>query len=198
MRSSSNNTRSVESFFAPSGEAPAPFADLYDVLAPKVLRHFERRVSDGERAFDLAAETFAKAFEKRLEFRGATFEQAAAWIWSIARNELARFHRSTTVELAAFTRVGLERPPLGDEELRSVEDHGATQAAHASVRSALAQLPFDQREAVRLYVVEELSYAEVATRLGVTNDVARARVSRALRRMKTSPQLAAAVELLER
>lgn len=173
------------------------FADFYDVMAPAVMRFFARRTRDGERAFDLTAETFAKAFEKRQDFRGSSDEQAAAWVWSIARNELARYHRSRTVELAALRRLGLERPELSDEELRQIEELTAAEDVREHVDLALAVLPADQREAIRLRFVDELSYPEIATALGVSYDVVRARVSRGLRTLKDSEHLQAAVRVLE-
>ena len=45
----------------------------------------------------------------------------------------------------------------------------------------LARLIDDQRDALRLRVVEERSYPEVADALGVSEQTARARVSRGLR-----------------
>ena len=98
------------------------FADVYDELSPAVLRFFARRCRESELAVDLTAETFAKAFEKREDFRGSSDREAAAWIWSIARNELARYHRTRSVELSAIRRLGLERPRPTDEELRRIEE----------------------------------------------------------------------------
>ena len=46
---------------------------------------------------------------------------------------------------------------------------------------AIASLPAEHRLALRLRVVEERSYAEVAAALSVDEQAARARVSRALR-----------------
>jgi RNA polymerase sigma-70 factor (ECF subfamily) len=45
---------------------------------------------------------------------------------------------------------------------------------------ALAQLPEGQRKAVRLRVVDELPYAQVAQRLGCSEGAARVRVTRGL------------------
>ena len=52
----------------------------------------------------------------------------------------------------------------------------------SAVQGALAELGPEQREAVRLRVVDELGYPAVAARLGVSEQTARARVSRGLRR----------------
>jgi RNA polymerase sigma-70 factor (ECF subfamily) len=49
------------------------------------------------------------------------------------------------------------------------------------VQAALETLSGDQRDAVRMRVVGEMEYAEIARHAGVSEDVIRARVSRGLR-----------------
>jgi RNA polymerase sigma factor (sigma-70 family) len=183
---------------AQSRTSQRSFADFYDLMAPPVLRFFARRTHDSARAFDLTAETFAKAFEKRGDFLGSTDEQAAAWLWSIARNELARSHRARVIELAALQRLGLERPTPSEEELREVEDLTAAEDVREHIDLALGLLPPDQREVIRLRFVDDLSYLEIARSLGVSYDVVRARASRAVRALKASEHLQAAARVLER
>jgi len=174
---------------ARSQAAPHIFADFYEQLSPSVLRFFARQTGDSHAAFDLTAETFAKAFEQRRDFRGASDEQAAAWLWTIAHNELARYLRSRSVELAALQRLGLERPTPSDEELRQIEQLTSTEDAREQVRQALATLPPDQQDVIRLRFVDELSYPEIAQHLAVSYDVVRARTSRALRALSANEQL---------
>jgi RNA polymerase sigma-70 factor (ECF subfamily) len=180
-----------------SRERSLSFADVYDELAPSVLRFFARRTRDSELAFDLTAETFAKAFEKRHDFRGDSDSQAAGWIWTIARNELARYHRTRTVELSALHRIGLERPRPSDEELRRVEELTARELARKHVTVAVAGLPAEQQQVMRMRFVDELSYPDIARHLGVSHDVVRARASRAMRTLRASEHVKAAVEVLE-
>jgi RNA polymerase sigma-70 factor, ECF subfamily len=52
----------------------------------------------------------------------------------------------------------------------------------------LAELPDDQREAVRLRVLEDVPYQEIARRMKITAQVARARVSRGLRALNLALQ----------
>jgi RNA polymerase sigma-70 factor (ECF subfamily) len=182
--------------FDDSGDGE-PFADFYDHMAPSVLGFFARRLHDPQLAFDLTAETFAKAYEKRASFRGTSEGEAASWLWTIARNEFGMYLRSKKVEVAAMARIGLEPPALTDDDLQKVEELGATEEAREQVRSALADLPPDQREVVRLRYVDELTYPEIAETLGVSNDVVRARASRGLRQLKASEKLRAAVQVLD-
>ena len=183
--------------FAETDAPREPFADFYDQMAPTVLGFFARRVRDPQLAFDLTAETFVKAFEKRFAFRGSSEEQAAAWLFAIARNELAMYSRSNKAARAALERVGIAPHALADDDLRKVEELGATEEAREQVRAALDDLPPDQREVVRLRYVDELTYPEIAATLGVSNDVVRARASRGLRRLKASEQFRAAVQVLD-
>jgi RNA polymerase sigma-70 factor (ECF subfamily) len=180
---------------ARSRASPHAFAAFYEQMSPEVLRFFARRTRDPHRAFDLTAETFATAFEYRRDFRGASDGQAAAWLWKIARNELAGFHRSNSVELLAMQRLGLERPVLSDEELLQIECWGVDEEVREQLQDALGRLPPDQQEVLRLRFVDDLSYFEMAQTLGVSYDVARTRTSRALRALRASDQLHDAIHL---
>ena len=172
-----------------SRAVPETFAAFYAEMSAVVLRFFVRETHDGHRALDLTAETFAKAFEKRHDFRGVNDRQAAAWLWAIARNELARARRTRTVEMAALQRLGLERQIPTDHELLEIELMDLEQEVHDHLHDALRRLPPDQREAIRMRFSEELSYDEIAERLGVSNDLTRARVSRGLRALRADHQL---------
>lgn len=178
-------------------ESPDAFAEFYEQMSPAVLRYFARETREPHRAFDLTAETFAKAFEKRRDFRGQTDAQAAAWLWTIARTELAHYGRSRRIELAALGRLGLERPQPSDDELRHIEQLSAAAEAQAHVEAALVVLPEDQQHVIRMRFVEQLGYADIAKRLGVSTDVVRARCSRGLRTLRASDKVHEAVQALE-
>jgi RNA polymerase sigma-70 factor (ECF subfamily) len=166
-------------------------------MSPSVLRFFAGQTHDGQAAFELLAETFSKAFEKRQDFRGTSEKQAAAWLWRIARNELARFHRSRFYEMSALQRLGLERPAPTDQELREVERLTAREDIRHRISVALDTLSLDQQEVIKLRFIDELSDQEIAERLAVSHDVVRARASRALRALGASEQLQTAIEMLD-
>jgi RNA polymerase sigma-70 factor (ECF subfamily) len=182
---------------ARSRATPKDFAEFYDHLAPNVLRYFARHTQDGQAAFDLMAETFANAFEKRADFKGVRDDQAAGWLWSIARHELAKYKRSRSVELAALTRLGLERPAPSDQELREVEQLLALEGlVREHIPAALDCLSPDQKQVIRLRFYDGLSNDEIAARLEVSNDVVRSRLSRGLGMLRRNTQLQAAIETL--
>ncbi|MGH2832729.1 MAG: RNA polymerase sigma factor [Solirubrobacteraceae bacterium] len=182
---------------ARSRSVPEDFAGFYQCLAPTILRFFARQTRDPQVAFDLMAETFAKAFEKRVDFQGASDDQAAAWVWSIARNELGKYKRSLSVELATLTRLGLERPAPSESELREVERLMTLEGlVRRQIPDALDKLSPDQQQVIQLRFYEDLSNEEIAKRLAVSNDVVRTRMSRALRLLSGNEQLQSAIQTL--
>jgi RNA polymerase sigma-70 factor (ECF subfamily) len=74
-------------------------------------------------------------------------------------------------------------PPIDgvlDEELERVVDLAALRQ---EIANALSTLSRERQQAVRLRIVDGLAYADVADRLGCSEQTARAHVSRGLRRM---------------
>jgi len=163
---------------------------LYDLHAEAMLAFFVRRTYASDIAIDLLAETFAEAFEDRRQFRGGDEQAARAWLFSIARHQLTDYFRRGRVEQRALARLGIERRPLTDSEYDRIEELAASRELRAIVAGELAALPADQRDALRMRVVEERPYGEVARSLGISEQTARARVSRALRALRESHTLA--------
>ena len=166
---------------ADAKEDAGAFAAFYDAYAERVLVYFTRRVLDVDAAFDLLSETFAVALERRRQFRGATAEEEQGWLFAIARSELSHYWRDGRVERSALARVGVPVPGLSDPEIERIEDLAGLSALTVELASALEELPEEQRRAVQLRVVDEYGYEAVAGALGVSEQTARARVSRGLR-----------------
>lgn len=144
---------------------------------------FARRVLDAEAALDLTAETFAAAFAGRKGFRGRDDRAARAWVRTIGERQLAAYLKRGYADRAVRERLGVERPPATPEELQRVDELAALAGLRAAVARELLVLPDAEREAVRLRIVDELEFHEVAQRLAITEAAARQRVSRALRRL---------------
>lgn len=156
-------------------------ADLYDRHARTLLAFLARRTAEPEAAVDLLAETFAAAFSDRRRFRG---DDPLPWLYGIARHQLSGYFRRGRVERRALERLGVQRRALTDAEYDRIEELASVRD---DVVAALASLTPEHREALRLRVVEERPYPEVARSLGISEQTARARVSRALRALR--PQL---------
>jgi RNA polymerase sigma factor (sigma-70 family) len=167
---------------------------LYEAHAGAMLGFLMKRTYDPEAAMDLLAETFAAAFEDRRRFRGSGEQQTLAWLYAIARHRAADFHRRGHVERRALDHLGFQRRALSDDEYERIEQLADLEQIRDELASGLEGLGTEQRDALRLRVLEERPYADVARTLGVSEQTARARVSRALRALRDLPALIAAAE----
>jgi RNA polymerase sigma factor (sigma-70 family) len=164
-----------------SAREPEAFVLFYDEHSENLLAYLARRVYEPEVAVDLTAEVFARAFAARTHFRGSTDGQAAAWLYRIARRELARYFRKGTFERRAMTRLGMQTPRLDEEQLARIEQLAQLEDLRSALRAGLERLSRAHQEALGLRIVEQLSYREVASRLDISEQAARARVSRGLK-----------------
>jgi len=152
-----------------------PFGDLYRRHYLDVYRFALFLTGDHTRAEDLAADTFVRAWTARERIRQPTVR---AYFLAITRNLYRDQWRA--------------RRPLEVSLQDRAEDRGPSQAVRAEQRSELRQLrirlrrvaPGDRR-ALLLYVVRELSYEEIAVRLGVSVGAVKSRIARARDALRT-------------
>jgi RNA polymerase sigma-70 factor (ECF subfamily) len=172
-----------EELLAAASKRPERFVAFYDRVLPGLLAYFLRRTLDAQVAADLTAETLAGAFASRRRFRDRGEGSASAWLYTIAARQLARYLRRLRVEDAARRRLGMERIALGPDDVERIEALIDFEHVGREVRQAFDTLRSDQREALRLRVIEGRSYREMARELGCSEETARARVSRGLKRL---------------
>ena len=153
---------------------------LYQRHRDALLVFLVRRTADTEVALDLWAETFAQAVASRRRYRGTTEAEAAGWLYAIAKRQLALYYRRGKAEQRALQRLGLERPPANPELIEEIEHRAGLDDVRRELGEALAQLSEPVRDAVQLRIVDELPYADVARSLQISEQAARARVSRGL------------------
>lgn len=176
------DTRTDAELLTDSRDDPGAFVELYRRHAEDLLRYFARRTLDPETAAELTAETFAEAFASRGNYRD-TGANGVAWLYGIARHQLSRFFRAGRVARNARMRLGLPAREVSPEDFERIEDLVDFAPLRAALVEALETLAEDQREALRLRVIDGLSYPDVAARLQCAESAARQRVSRGLRRM---------------
>ncbi|HWE80975.1 MAG TPA: RNA polymerase sigma factor [Gaiellaceae bacterium] len=162
--------------------------DAYVVLcrrhAAALQGWLRKELRDETLAQEILAETLAAAWfaSKRFDDRG---EGAGPWLHGIARNLVLRLRRDGAIESRARARLGLPLPEADGAE--RVLDRLAAEQELERLSEPLDGLPDEQKEALQLRVVESLDYAEVADRLRISPEAARARVFRALNTLR--PQI---------
>ena len=168
-----------ETLLARAAHDPEAFGRFYDRFEADLLRFFVRATRRGDLAADLTAEVFAVALAGLASF-DPTRGHARAWLYGIARHELADTWERGRVEDRARRRLGIEPLTLSDADIERIEQIDMSGRALA----LLDELPPDQRAAVTGRVLEEHDYAELARSLACSESVVRQRVSRGLRTLR--------------
>lgn len=165
-----------------SWDEPEAFGVLFERHAESLLGYFARRTLDAEAAAELTAETFAQAFASRRRFRDKGLG-AAGWIYGIGRHHLGRFFRTGAVDSRARRRLGMPEREVSTEDYERIEELIDFEQVGRAIGRAFSLLSDEQREALTLRVIDGRSYREVAETLRCSEETARARVSRGLRRL---------------
>ena len=163
---------------ATCGGGADAFGELFERHYALVLAYLVRRV-EREAAADLLAETFHAGVG-----RGARRPRAAGVDGrAVAADDRAQradqdHHRRDRTQTSVRERLALERLEPTNADLARLESLGE------DLEAALANLPADQRDALRARVLDEHTYPEIARAQRTSESVIRRRVSRALRRLR--------------
>jgi RNA polymerase sigma-70 factor (ECF subfamily) len=161
---------------------PDAFGSFYDRHHREVLRFFLHRTGSHHLAAELTAETFAQALGSLRRFdphRGT----GRAWLFGIAQHQFHRWLRSGEVDRRHRHRLRIVTPVSTADEVDRAVDLADAQRRRPELSTALASLSEPLRSAVLLRIGDDLTYAEVAEHLGVTEGTARTRVTRGLRQL---------------
>ena len=142
----------------------------------KVFNVAYKFVGKHDEAEDLTQDIFLKIFKALNTFdRRANFQ---TWIISISRNLCIDHYRSVRKERQTIARD----VDSNDLQPASTERGPYAQAEHqdlrAQLRQALETLPITLRTAVVLRDLQELSYQEIADRLGLPEGTVKSRINR--------------------
>jgi RNA polymerase sigma-70 factor (ECF subfamily) len=145
----------------------AAFDELYRRYAGLLLRFLGKGMSREETG-DLVQQTFLHLHRSRADFREGS--HLRPWLFTIAINVKRQYLRTcrrrgeVALELSALP--GSAPGPFHADDLER------------SVRAAWAELPQDQREAIRLHWIEGFSFREIAQTVGATANAVKVRAHR--------------------
>jgi RNA polymerase sigma-70 factor (ECF subfamily) len=146
--------------------------ELFDQFADKIGRYMLSRVGDVHTAEDLTSRVFAVVVRKFEQCRGSP----AGWLWSIARTQLIQHYRSHRPAEA------LEEEPTDQQPLPS--EHASRSDDSARIRAAIARLPEEQRELVRMKFFLEMHNQDIARALDMTRINVGVSLHRTLKRLR--------------
>ncbi|MCA1621864.1 MAG: sigma-70 family RNA polymerase sigma factor [Acidobacteria bacterium] len=163
----------------------AAFAEIVRRYRNQITNYVYRMTNDYDLAVDLAQETFMRVYAAAERYQ--TSYAFSTYIYRIATNlaisELRRRKRRRLVSLTTFfserespsDSCELEMPDKGPlQDVTVVEDE-----RRAAVARAIATLPEKYRAPLVLRDVEERSYEEIASILGMNEGTVKSRINRA-------------------
>jgi RNA polymerase sigma-70 factor, ECF subfamily len=181
---------------AGSGEALGQLLELYrGYLALLARLQIGRRLQGKVDAADLVQDTFLEAHRHFAEFRGTVEAELVCWLRQILAGLLAnlvrryygtrrrdvRLERELADELDRSSRV-LDQSLVAPHSTPS--QWAACREQAVLVADALGRLPEDYREVIVLHHLEELTFPEVARRMGRTVDGVKNLWARALAQLR--------------
>jgi RNA polymerase sigma-70 factor, ECF subfamily len=150
--------------------------DFFSSIADDVHRYVIRLTGgDVQLTEDIVQETFIALFRQRRDAPGTPI--GVGWVMTTARNRLIDHVRSRQRESAR-----VERHVAGDVLDSPPPDYSTVSADHA--RWLLSCLPEQERLALALHTVDQLSIAEVADLIGRSVEATTSLVARARRRLR--------------
>jgi RNA polymerase sigma-70 factor (ECF subfamily) len=139
-------------------------------------------LGDHNEALDLSQEVFLRVFRTIHGFRGQS--ALRTWIYRIVVNQARnrqrwwrRRHRGQQISLDEHLRDHGDFPERND--LESPDRLLGRKELASRIRSALDELPFDQKTALVLREIDGLSYDEIGFSLGIAVGTVKSRLARA-------------------
>ncbi|MDL2401812.1 sigma-70 family RNA polymerase sigma factor [Rhizobium mayense] len=165
----------------------------FDVLGQlgSLRRYARSLVRNADEAEDLVHDALVKAYERKSSFRrGANLR---TWLLSILHNA----HIDRLRQARSLNRRHEEAAAEFDQSLPASQDHAVRLK---QVRDAFFNLPEEQREALHLVAIEDLSYQEAAFALGIPVGTLMSRIARArasLRNFEETSRAGSHLRLIE-
>jgi RNA polymerase sigma-70 factor (ECF subfamily) len=183
---------------AGSSAALGELLELYrDYLALLVRLQIGRRLQAKVDPLDVVQDTFLSAYQNFAQFRGTTEAELVGWLRQILASRLAdlmrRYHGAQRRDVRLERELVMELDQSSRVMNQGLVASGSTPSQQAVRREqavllaeALGRLPEDYREVIVLHHLEELSFPDVARRMGRTVDSVKNLWIRALTRLRRS------------
>ncbi len=154
---------------------PEAFGELYERYVDRIYHYIYHRVGNQHEAEDLTARVFFRVLKAlpRYTDRGAPF---AAWLYRIAHNLVANFHRDQSKRPA----LSLDHMALPGPAREAPERLAEQQDTERSLWHAIEELAEDRRQLLSLKFGEGLSNAQIGEVMGRTEGAVKSLYHRTL------------------
>lgn len=154
------------------------FTELYQRYSGRIYAYLKKRLNEKNWTDDVFQMVFVKLHKTRNQYDPSyRFDQ---WIFVMTKTVLLDFWKTTGVKTQRYFSESLDK--LGELE----QSVSAISKESGLPEPALAVLSSDQRAAVELKFIDEMSYKEIAEKLNRSEESVRQLMSRALKKMRTT------------
>lgn len=165
----------------------AAFKEAFETLADPLFRHAFYRLSDRERAYDLAQEAFLKTWDHLVG--GGEVRHFKSFLYRTLNNLIIdeyrrKKSRSLDEMLEDESRAPSVEASLAEGSRAETEAALDDELAIARIRERMHDLSLQHREVLTLRYIDGLQIPEIALMLSVTENVVSVRIHRALSRLR--------------
>ena len=162
-------------------------ADAFDAIVSRYLTPAvaaaRQILSDSALAEDAAQEAFLRVVRKRMQYQPG--KRFSSWFYTILRNICRDMLRKQTRQRTLVQEIAA----------RQAVGSAATPSEPPDALDLLGILSPEARAVVTLRIAQGLSFRDVATALGISEEAAKKRAQRALKRLREASSRAADVRI---
>ena len=156
------------------------FAILFDYYSPRLNAYLLRLGADRAGAEEITQEVMVTLWHKADLF-DPTKSSLGTWLYRVARNRRIDIARRDRVDYVDPAEYALDIP---DDQLPDADGQIDAQTREDVLRTAMADLPEEQRALVRLAFFDSLSHSEIAARTGLPLGTVKSRIRLAFSRLR--------------
>ena len=155
------------------------FGEFYELYLAEIYRYIFFRVYDHDEAEDLTTKVFLEAWESlTTKPREHQIENIRAWIYRIAHNKVIDYRRTRK------THVPIENNPDKKLQVAGLESDMDDLFLSQQLADGVRRLPANYQQVIILRFINQLSHAEVAEIMQITESHVRVLQHRALLQMR--------------
>lgn len=159
------------------------FHALYARTAPKVFQYVLRKLNfNREQANDLHQSVFMKFHQCRAQYRSNY--AVLQWLYVIAHTAVIDYQRKQSRQVPELDNYPIETIEIPIDLQNERQNEHQNESENDLIR--LAVLTEEQRKILNERFIDEKTYAEIAQRIGRSEESVRQLVSRALRKVRQS------------
>lgn len=148
------------------------YQQIFRELYKPVRSYVYFRCGDVELAEDITQDTFLKLWEMRDKIDKATIK---AYVYKIAQNNTINHQKRQQLHFKFLRKTEFSKETDTPEKIVEMEQY------EAKLQQALSQLPDGGREVFLMNRLEDLTYVEIAERLGLSVKAIEKRMSKVLK-----------------